>query len=430
MLHLLFLSFLGLLHKPVPALKAQSFNFIIINQAFSFSDSLNLLLEPKTWSADSPQSPEFIYFHVQNPQFIKKIIVLSPNKYLQIFTNTSLLCAKKQNSFSINSSPEHIFLIFRIPKPKPMDVYLKNSHIILEKFSPPLHIKQLIFTDKNNSPIPAFIIRPPLNYHLKKIVQLSSNTATATDIYHFFQLHWSEKSYFLILGYKKQNSVKGILFFLSPKIFRSKYVSFNIQKNKYFLQTPFGPILTQIPDSALVDPTQMDTLLLKDIKYATTDNFTHRKLYPCARCLLRYEVALNLIQAAHDLFSLGYKFILYDCYRPLYVQKIMWKVCPNPHFLVPPSIGSIHNRAAAIDVGLAYHTNQPVDMGTPFDSQSEKAHTNYPYLPPKVKYHRQLLHFILSLHKFHGIKNEWWHFYFIKRKKYHILSMPIPCNNQ
>src|SRR5687768_17421750 len=76
----------------------------------------------------------------------------------------------------------------------------------------------------------------------------------------------------------------------------------------------------------LVDVTKLDSRLVLDIKYATTDNFTNRKLYPVARCLLRPEVAEMILRAQRwlDAHHAGHMLMLKDCYRPVSIQHVLW----------------------------------------------------------------------------------------------------------
>ncbi|MHA1838932.1 MAG: M15 family metallopeptidase, partial [Candidatus Ranarchaeia archaeon] len=105
-----------------------------------------------------------------------------------------------------------------------------------------------------------------------------------------------------------------------------------------------------------------------EMKYATNDNFMHRKLYSSARCLLRRKVAKRLCKAQHILEKKGYGLKVWDAYRPLSVQQEMWKIIPNPDFVADPRLGSRHNRGAAVDVTLVnLETGQEVLMPTKFD---------------------------------------------------------------
>ena len=54
-------------------------------------------------------------------------------------------------------------------------------------------------------------------------------------------------------------------------------------------------------DMGLVDVQLLDPSILKDMRYAATDNFTGQILYPSDRCVLRESVAHRLLQAQRRL---------------------------------------------------------------------------------------------------------------------------------
>lgn len=174
--------------------------------------------------------------------------------------------------------------------------------------------------------------------------------------------------------------------------------------------------IAALPDTALVDVLQMDTTFVLDIKYATSDNFTKQILYPCARCLLRKEAALALVQAHKSLKAQGFYLILFDCYRPHAVQQKMWAVYPDRRYVADPKKGSTHNRGTAIDVSLANHAKQAIDMGSPYDFFGKISHFAYKDLPDSTLFLRKFLRKELEKVGFRGITTEWWHFSHRKQK--------------
>ena len=111
-----------------------------------------------------------------------------------------------------------------------------------------------------------------------------------------------------------------------------------------------------------------------DIKYATADNFLKQAVYDCGECYLREATAKALLAAQKDFLKRGYTLKLFDCYRPLSVQKKMWKILPGTHYVANPAKGSKHNRGAAVDLTLVdLATGKELDMGTPFDTFSPRA---------------------------------------------------------
>lgn len=151
-------------------------------------------------------------------------------------------------------------------------------------------------------------------------------------------------------------------------------------------------------------------LFLFEIRYATADNFTKTRLYDEPICYLRYAVGLDLMEAAREFLSMGYKIKMYDGYRPYRIQGVMWSVCPNPNFLSNPLKGSNHNRGVAVDLSICTAADgKDVDMGTDFDYCGREAYTNYTNLPQQVLDSRNILWSVLNRHGFSKSKTEWWH---------------------
>lgn len=168
--------------------------------------------------------------------------------------------------------------------------------------------------------------------------------------------------------------------------------------------------------------------ILLDMKYATADNFLGQVVYDCAECYQRKATAQALVAAQKDFVARGYSLKLFDCYRPLSVQKKMWKILPGTHYVANPAKGSKHNRGAAVDLTLVeIATGKEVDMGTPFDTFSPKAHHSYTDLPKEVLVHRQLLKEVLGKHNFKPIFSEWWHYEYRPEMTSPVEDLAWPC---
>lgn len=77
--------------------------------------------------------------------------------------------------------------------------------------------------------------------------------------------------------------------------------------------------------NGFVNVLDIDNSLVIDLKYATKDNFTGMALYNSNLCILREETAIKIKRVNDDLKEMGYMLKIYDGYRPVSVQKIMWK---------------------------------------------------------------------------------------------------------
>jgi len=176
----------------------------------------------------------------------------------------------------------------------------------------------------------------------------------------------------------------------------------------------------------LVDVSTIIPRAVLDIRYATADNFTGQVLYPAARCLLRAEVAARLAKAAKRLEQQGYRLRLYDCYRPLSVQWKMWKVFPKPGFVANPKTGSIHNRGAAVDVGLSAEDGAELQMPTGFDAfVPEAAAGATTGIPEDLRARRDRLRAAMEAEGFVVNPKEWWHYSVRDARAFPLLDAPL-----
>jgi len=163
---------------------------------------------------------------------------------------------------------------------------------------------------------------------------------------------------------------------------------------------PLVDVIARIPDA------------IADLRYAAADNFMKRAVYPAnARCLLRPATAEKLARVAARLRREdGTRLLLYDCYRPHSVQRLMWGVVPIRGYVAPPKTGSVHNRGAAVDLGLASRDGEPLPMPTDFDEFSRRAWHAYDGATPEEKRNRKRLRDAMLAEGFQPIRMEWWHY--------------------
>lgn len=191
-------------------------------------------------------------------------------------------------------------------------------------------------------------------------------------------------------------------------------------------EAPESIFMSQLPSWArLVDIRTVNRNIRLDIRYATTNNFLKRKLYPISKCALRSSVAQKLSLVQTDLEKIGLGLKVYDCYRPFSVTEQMWEVLPNPNYVANPARGSRHNRGAAIDLTLVDRTGKELEMPTPFDDFTAKAHRDYAGGSAQSRKNRQLLEDAMKKQGFIGITTEWWHFDSEDWQKFAILDIPL-----
>lgn len=163
-------------------------------------------------------------------------------------------------------------------------------------------------------------------------------------------------------------------------------------------------------DTTFVNLKEYSPDFVYDMKYATPDNFLKAKVYDCAECFLRLKTVKGLVAANKKFIEKGYRIKIFDCYRPLDIQKKMWKIVSNPEYVANPVKGSIHNRGGAVDITLVDSNGKELDMGTSFDHFGIEASHNYLNLSEKIKRNRKLLKKIMMQKGFNSFDSEWWHY--------------------
>ncbi len=171
-----------------------------------------------------------------------------------------------------------------------------------------------------------------------------------------------------------------------------------------------GALEKKAAPARLVEANKVVPDLTVAMQYATADNFTGKVLYACNRCFLTETTARKLAKARMELKKeqLGLK--VWDCYRPLSVQKIFWSLVPDPRFVADPKTGSKHNRGTAVDVTLVDSHGNELPMPTRFDDFTPRAARDYNDLPENVLKNRATLENAMKKAGFQPLPSEWWHF--------------------
>ena len=179
-------------------------------------------------------------------------------------------------------------------------------------------------------------------------------------------------------------------------------------------------------DTCIVALKELDSTIVFDVKYATVNNFTKKVLYPTGNVYIRKIVGDSIVAANKYLLEkYNLRLKVFDAYRPLSVQKLMWEIMPNEDYVANPLKGSRHNRGAAVDVTLIDINGNELDMGTDYDDFTEKAHSTYTNFPENILNNREILKLIMIKFGFIPLKSEWWHFDFKGWDRFSVLDEPI-----
>ena len=171
--------------------------------------------------------------------------------------------------------------------------------------------------------------------------------------------------------------------------------------------------------------------ILQEIRYHSTYNFIGERIdgYEEPIALLSIEAARALKSACNELLVQGYRFKVFDAYRPVSAVKqfMLWgiedtDIRMKPYFY--PDLEkqelfqkgyiakqSSHSRGSAIDLTLLdMKTGKEVDMGSPFDLFSEVSHPEYRGITEEQFENRMMLRRAMVRNGFLPLDCEWWHF--------------------
>ena len=169
-----------------------------------------------------------------------------------------------------------------------------------------------------------------------------------------------------------------------------------------------------------VNKNNLDIII--DLRYASTNNVTNKKIYFSSCCYI-HKIAYEHLNIAIEISKkLGYKLKIFDAYRPVYVQKKLWDFYPDPNFIAPPKKGSPHSRGVAIDLTLTYPDLSELDMGTGFDEFSRLSHHGNLEISDEAYKNRMTLLGIMTDAGWDFYRNEWWHYQLFNSKSYPIIK--------
>lgn len=163
--------------------------------------------------------------------------------------------------------------------------------------------------------------------------------------------------------------------------------------------------------SHFVDITEVDPRITLDIRYATIDNFLGFAVYSKAICYLHRDAAGALKRVQDEIEPLGLFLKVYDGYRPIPVQQLMWDLIQDERYVSNPSkYRGGHTRGTAVDLTLVDSQGHELEMPTTFDEFNERSHSDSLDASWQALQNRSLLKIVMENHGFIQCPSEWWHF--------------------
>lgn len=148
-----------------------------------------------------------------------------------------------------------------------------------------------------------------------------------------------------------------------------------------------------------------------DLAYAGSNNFTGKSIYKNDLCYLHIDALECLLKATELLKPLNLRLKIWDAFRPLAAQAILFKHMPNPDYVGDPESGlSPHCRGIAIDLTITDRFGRELEMGTIFDDFRPLAHHGNDLISEEAQRNRLLLAGVMNIAGFKPLETEWWHY--------------------
>jgi D-alanyl-D-alanine dipeptidase len=180
------------------------------------------------------------------------------------------------------------------------------------------------------------------------------------------------------------------------------------------------------PGRELVDLHRYVPSVIGDVRYATSNNFMQRPMYPFEAVYMRRAAADSLRVIQQELNRMGYGLKIFDAYRPYYITVAFYEAFRDTTYVASPYTGSRHNRGCAVDLTLIeLKSGRELLMPTGYDDFSIRANSFYKQVPAKATKNRKLLQRVMIKHGFDLYPAEWWHFDFRNWRDYPLLNVPF-----
>lgn len=168
----------------------------------------------------------------------------------------------------------------------------------------------------------------------------------------------------------------------------------------------------------LVRLVDIDSDFIIDLRYASAENFTKKKIYGSAECYINKNTANLLIRAKNVFKEDDFRVKIWDAYRPISAQKRFFEILPNPDFVaIPPDMSTLktfrptHLNGLCVDITLTDRKGNEIPMPSEFDDFSAKASLNCPDIADIPRKNATYMKRVMESVGFQGYDMEWWHFY-------------------
>lgn len=235
---------------------------------------------------------------------------------------------------------------------------------------------------------------------------------------------------------KNRLNLQRLFFFILFTSFTAACLAQQMSQSKLDVTNKWKTYLKQVKKDSTKKMIELKSLmpnLVYDLRYATTNNFMHRLMYPenTNYTFLRSPAAHALAKVQKELNEKGLGLKIFDAYRPYSITVKFWELVHDERYVANPAKGSGHNRGVAVDLTIIdLKTGKELNMGTGFDNFSDSAHHDFINLQEEVLQNRNMLLSIMEKHGFKKFDTEWWHYALKDEAEYEVLDIDFDKLNK
>jgi zinc D-Ala-D-Ala dipeptidase len=187
------------------------------------------------------------------------------------------------------------------------------------------------------------------------------------------------------------------------------------------------------------------SLAAEDMRYAGANNFTGAPVngYLAPVCWLRKDAAAALAKVVKELDALGWRLVVYDCYRPTRAVSAFldWAKLPddaagkaefypreNKKDLFKRGYlakKSAHSTGTTVDAGAVRKDGSALDFGTHYDFLDVRSATESADVSAAAQANRRMLRAVFEKAGFANYRREWWHFSFKSDSRARASNAPV-----
>lgn len=151
--------------------------------------------------------------------------------------------------------------------------------------------------------------------------------------------------------------------------------------------------------------------IVVELRYASENNYTGKAVYDFQDAYLRYGTVQKLLKVQEQLRKQGYSLKIWDAFRPIGAQYILWEAHPDETYVNNPDKDpSAHTQGDTVDVTLVDAQGNELDMPSDYDVFSTQGDRDYTDCTPEQKSNALILQNAMKNAGFSAYYAEWWHF--------------------